>query len=122
MRATRNASMAERQARMPMPDMVKAGNTTKGKKLEINQLKQVKVDAKTIKIHLKVSDRFSYQIVDAQGEVLHEQDDGYVPDFMPGPHYGDYVILDIDVDTGQVTNWPKLTAADIEKAIKPDNE
>ncbi|MBC7201906.1 MAG: hypothetical protein H5U29_00085 [Pusillimonas sp.] len=90
--------------------------------MEINQLKQVKVDAKTIKLHLKVRDRFSYSIEDAQGAELHAQEDGYVPGFMPGEHYGDYVILDIDVDTGQIINWPKLTAADIEKAIKPDDD
>ena len=23
-----------------------------------------------------------------------------MPDFMPGQHYGDYVILDVDIDTG----------------------
>ena len=90
--------------------------------MEINQLKQVKVDAKTIKIHLKVSDRFSYEIADAQGAVLHQQEDGYVPDFMPGEHYGDYVILDIDIDTGVITNWKKLTASDIEAAIKPEDD
>jgi hypothetical protein len=90
--------------------------------LEINQLKQIKVDAKTIKLHLKVSDRFSYSIEDAQGAELYTQEDGYVPEFMPGEHYGDYVILDIDIDSGQITNWPKLTAADIEKAIKPDED
>lgn len=90
--------------------------------MEINQIKQVKVDAKTIKIHLKVSDRFSYQIVDAQGEVLHEQDDGYVPDFMPGPHYGDYVILDIDIDSGKVVNWKQLEAADIEAVMRSDDD
>ncbi|ROT45038.1 hypothetical protein [Pusillimonas sp. NJUB218] len=88
--------------------------------MEINQLKQVKVDAKTIKLCLKVRDRFSYIIEDTQGDVLFQQDDGYVPEFMPGEHYGDYVILDIDIDSGQIANWPKLTAADIEKAIKPD--
>ena len=36
--------------------------------------------------------------------------DGYVPDFFPGNHYGDYVMLDIDVDTGRITNWKKPTA------------
>ena len=90
--------------------------------MEINQLKQVRVDAKTIKIHLKVSDRFSYEIVDAQGAVLHQQEDGYVPDFMPGTHYGDYVILDIDIDTGAITNWKKLDASDIEAAMKPEDD
>ena len=30
---------------------------------------------------------------------------GYVPDFMPGQHFGDYVELIIDVDTGIILNW-----------------
>jgi len=90
--------------------------------MEISQTKRVIADAKTIKIHLKVSDRFSYQIVDAQGDVLHDQDDGYVPEFMPGDHYGDYVILDIDIDSGQITNWKNLSAADIEAAMRSGSD
>ena len=90
--------------------------------MEINQQKTVKVNAKTLRIHCKVSNRFTYAIDDEQGEEIHCQDDGYVPDFMPGEHYGDYVILDIDLDTGMVTNWTKPTAAQIEAAIKPEDE
>ena len=90
--------------------------------MEINQQKTVKVNAKTLRIHCKVSDRFTYAIDDAQGDEIYSQDDGYVPDFMPGKHYGDYVILDIDLDTGMVTNWLKPTAAQIEAAIKTDDE
>lgn len=90
--------------------------------MEINQQKTVKVNAKTLRIRCKVSDRFAYAIDDEQGEEIHCQDDGYVPDFMPGEHYGDYVILDIDLDTGVVTNWKKPTAAQIEAAIKPEDE
>lgn len=85
--------------------------------MEINQQKKVKVNAKTLRIYCKVSDRFTYAIDDAQGDEIYSQDDGYVPDFMPGDHYGDYVILDIDLDTGVVTNWKKPTAAQIEAAI-----
>jgi hypothetical protein len=61
--------------------------------------------AKTLKIHCNVADMFTAEIVDADGKVLGGQNDGYVPDFMPGQHYGDYVILDIDLDSGMVTNW-----------------
>ena len=79
--------------------------------MEISQTKQVKVDAKTINIHMKVSDRFSYQILDAQGDILHEQD-----------HYGDYVILEIDIDTGVVKNWKTLDASDIEAVMEPNHD
>ena len=90
--------------------------------MKINQQKTVQVDVKTVSIYCKVSDRFTYQLKDAEGAIVHYQDDGYVPDFMPGEHYGDYVILDIDLDTGMVTNWHKPTAAQIESAIKPQDE
>ena len=40
-----------------------------------------------------------------------------MPSFMPGPHYGDYIILDIDLDSGLVTNWKKPDAELIEEAI-----
>ena len=90
--------------------------------MEINQQKTVKVNAKTLRIYCKVSGRFTYAIDDEQGEEIYWQDNGYVPDFMPGEHYGDYVILDIDLDTGMVTNWEKPTAAQIEDAIKPKDE
>ena len=90
--------------------------------MEINQLKQIKVNAKTISIFCKVSDRFTYAIKDEQGGVIFSQDDGYVPSFMPGQHYGDYVILEIDLDTGLVTNWSKPSAEQIEEAIKGGEE
>ena len=88
--------------------------------MEINQIKQVKVNAKTLKIFVKCSDRFGYSIEDQDGTEIFSQDDGYVPDFMPGQHYGDYIILDIDIDTGMVTNWKKPTAQQIEDAMKEE--
>jgi hypothetical protein len=89
-------------------------------KMEINQLKQVKVNAKTLKVHVKVTDRFGGELVDQDGITIFKFDDTYVPDFFPGDHYGDYLILDIDIDTGMITNWVKPTALQIEEAIKED--
>jgi hypothetical protein len=71
---------------------------------------------------MKVSDRFEAAILDENGKKLGGQEDGYVPDFMPGEHYGDYVILNIDLDTGMVTNWTKPDAEQIEKFIAGDDE
>ena len=88
--------------------------------MELEIKKPQTVNAKTLKIHLKVSDCFTASLVSDKGDVIHEQDDGYVPKFMPGTHYGDYVILDIDIDSGQVTNWKSLTAGDIEDWITPN--
>ena len=87
---------------------------------EITATKTVQVHAKTLKIHCKVSDRFTARLVDQDGETIFDQDDGYVPGFMPGQHYGDYVILDIDLDDGRITNWKKVTPQQIEEWIKPD--
>jgi hypothetical protein len=86
---------------------------------EITATKNVKVQAKTLKIYCKVSDRFTADLVDQDGQTIHEQEDGYVPVFMPGDHYGDYIILDIDMDTGQVLNWKKPSAESIEEWIAP---
>lgn len=65
------------------------------------------VSAKLVKIHMKVCDSFAFDIEDDNGKTLWEQEDGYVPAFMPGDHYGDYLILDIDIETGSITNWKK---------------
>lgn len=88
----------------------------------IDQKKTVQVDVKTMHINVKCSDRFSYQLKDAQGETVHKQDDGYVADFMPGHHYGDYIILDIDLETGQILNWSVPSAHQIQEAIKSEDE
>lgn len=90
--------------------------------MKINQQKTVQVDVKTIEIYCKVSDRFTYQLKDSEGAMVFDQDDGYVPDFMPGEHYGDYVILNIDLDTGMVTNWTAPTAKQIEEAINKSED
>lgn len=59
-----------------------------------------------IQLTAKCSDLCFVRLHGEDGEVIAEGD-GYVPDFMPGEHYGDYVELDIDPDTGIITNWDK---------------
>lgn len=90
--------------------------------MEIDKFEKVKVNVKTLKIHLKVSDRFTASLESSTGTEVFDQDDGCVPSFMPGDLYGDYVILDIDIDTGQITNWEKPTAEDIEEWISGEEE
>lgn len=90
--------------------------------MKISQQKMVQVDVKTLRIHCKVSDRFTYSLEDAEGQEVFSQDDSYVPDFMPGQHYGDYIILDIDLDTGMVKNWSTPTASEIEAAINSSDD
>ena len=85
--------------------------------MKLNITRPMQVEAKTLKIHMKVRDSFSAQLVDQEGQLIHDQEDGYVPGFMPGDHYGDYLILDIDIDTGQVVNWKRPSAAQLEEWI-----
>lgn len=85
--------------------------------MKIGQMKVDPVEAKTLKIHCKVSDMFTAYVYDRDGNELGGQEDGYVPEFMPGVHYGDYVILHIDLDTGQITNWKTPTPEQIEEFV-----
>lgn len=87
--------------------------------MEINITKPVKVDAKTLKLHMKVRDQFEANLVDQDGETLKEYE-GYVPEFMPGEHYGDYLILDIDIDTGVIKNWKAPSAEQVQEFISGD--
>ena len=79
-------------------------------KIGIKPTERITVDAKTLKLHLKVRDCCSFTIEDAEGNELTQHDD-YVPGFFPGDPHGDYIILDIDLNTMQVTNW----------TLKPDD-
>lgn len=83
--------------------------------MKIGKKKRVEVEAKTLKLHLKVTDGFTARLLDQHGVEIIDYE-GYVPKFMPGQHYGDYVMLDIDMDTGCVTNW-KPNAADVQAFV-----
>lgn len=90
--------------------------------IELNVQKQVKVQAKTLCVHAKIVDGGSYVLLDQDGQTIHEREQDYVPGFMPGDHYGDYLLLNIDVETGQITNWVKPSAGDIQAWITKDND
>ena len=86
--------------------------------MELEITKPQTVNAKTLKIHMKVCDTFCADLVSDKNEIIHSQIDNYVPGFMPGDHYGDYLILDIDLDTGKIVNWDKPSAQDIQDWIE----
>jgi hypothetical protein len=79
---------------------------------------------KTVSITAKCSDLFSALLIgtNESGQPVTQDYDGYVPDFMPGQHYGDYVELNIDLATGRITNWKKPTARQLAATFKgPDS-
>jgi hypothetical protein len=79
------------------------------------------VCAKTIEISAKCSDCFAATLYAPDGTVLKEYD-GYVPDFFPGDHYGDYVMLNIDIETGQILNWRQPRTEQLAAFINGDSE
>lgn len=61
---------------------------------------------KTAFIHFKVVDGCGWELLDAEGNVVRSQEDGYVPDCLcPAERgYGDYIIMNID-ENGQIAKW-----------------
>jgi hypothetical protein len=76
----------------------------------------------TIRISAKCSDMFSAELLQDKGS---KEYDGYVPGWFPNPnveHYGDYVQLHIDVETGQIINWKRPTQAQLDDAFGGHDE
>lgn len=90
--------------------------------MEIEIKKKEIVNAKTLRIHTKIRDRFSASLVDGDENEIVCQTDGYVPDLMPGEHFGDYLLMDIDIETGKITNWEKPSAESLQKWIDEIDE
>lgn len=84
-------------------------------KITINE--QVEQDAKTLKIYIKVRDMFCAGLVNAEGKEIKDYE-GYVPDFMPGEHFGDYLDLEINLESGQILNWVKPTPQQIQDFVE----
>jgi hypothetical protein len=60
----------------------------------------------------KCSDQFSAYLTET-GNPTAKKYDGYVPDFFPSDHFGDYIEFTIDIDTGKILNWKKPTKKDL---------
>jgi hypothetical protein len=72
------------------------------------------VDVSRIYINAKCSDLCFAQLKDGDGKVIAEHD-GYVPALMPEEHFGDYVELDIDLETGTILNWKRPSKKVVEE-------
>ena len=70
-----------------------------------------------IAIHAKCSDLCFYELIDDKDQHL-TQHNGYVPSWMPGDHYGDYIILEIDRETGMILNWKRPTDEQLTEALE----
>lgn len=55
-------------------------------------------------IHYKVCDQGEYWFLSVVGERVAKFKGYYVPDFLPGDHYGDYIIFKVDAE-GKIQNW-----------------
>ena len=88
--------------------------------MKIGIKKEVEVEAKELRIYTKVCDGFTASLHDQDGEEIKDYE-GYVPDIMPGKHYGDYIILNIDLDTGKITNWVVPSKEDLELFMEEEN-
>lgn len=71
---------------------------------------------KTLKVCGKTVDRCSITFLNESGDAIGERDN-YVPDYFPEEHYGDYLELDIDVETGQILNWKKPTQKELRDSM-----
>ena len=69
---------------------------------------------RVLKVCAKTVDRFTSRLF-IDGVQKGGDYDGYVPDFFPEEHDGDYVELDIDIDTGQILNWKRPTLVELKQ-------
>ncbi len=69
-----------------------------------------------LRISAKCSDLCWTEYTDAKGKKT--ESDGYVPSDIGIDEYGDYVVLDIDMKTGQIQNWKPVSDARVIKAQK----
>jgi hypothetical protein len=75
---------------------------------------------KILHISGKTSDLCFARLLDENNLVGHEHN-GYVPDWFPNPsekHFGDYIELKINLETGQILNWKKPTEAQLKETFK----
>ena len=69
-----------------------------------------------LRISAKCSDLCWTEYTDKDGNKT--ESDGYVPKNIGIDDYGDYVDIDIDMETGQILNWKPVSDARVIKAQK----
>ena len=69
---------------------------------------------KTIRFSAKCSDLFSATLLENRKVIGNY--DGYVPSCIPND-YGDYVHMEVDIETGRILNWKKPTLAQLKETF-----
>ena len=75
--------------------------------------------AKTMKLNLHVRDGFDCKVIDEDGGEVGKYY-GYVPDCVPPFRCDDDFEIEIDIETGAITNWKPLTQDQV-KAMLADS-
>jgi len=70
----------------------------------------------TLRISAKCSDLCCTEYTDKNGNTT--ESDGYVPKNIGIDRYGDYVDLEIDMQTGQILNWNPVNDKQVIEAQK----
>jgi len=89
--------------------------------IELSIMREAKVRAKTLKIFIKVTDGFCWELKDNNGELLRAYEDTYVPYWIPWD-YGDYLDLEIDIETWVIKNWSVPTTQELENDINNNED
>ena len=69
-----------------------------------------------LRISAKCSDLCWTEYTDKNGKKT--ESDGYVPSNIGIDEYGDYVVIDIDMQTGQIQNWKPVSDEQVKLAQK----
>jgi hypothetical protein len=88
--------------------------------MKVGLKKTVDVDVTTIDMYLKLRDEMAFLLKDSDGETVLDYE-GYVPNSIIPGEFGDYMHLVIDIETGQITNWKKPTAKDVQDLIEENS-
>lgn len=76
--------------------------------MKVNIKVEKEVDIKVVRLSAKIRDEGTYTFLDSEGNKVLSLEESYVPSLFPGDHYGDYLDLEIDIETGQILNWKKI--------------
>jgi len=71
----------------------------------IKVIQELEVEATTLRIRAIVNDEFRAYLRTPLGSNLFCQHGGKAPTFLPSCNDGQFIVLDIDLETGQIKNW-----------------